>query len=136
MRWDLGTDRTILLAILETHKITVDYEAVAHKIGNGCTAAAVYQQVNKLKKMAQTNKDIRNKPTTYQGSRGGIQKGYFDDSEENTKDIKPMVHLRQQIKVEQLETVVKKEQVLIKQDGGQQESQMPFPSIKKVVIIS
>lgn len=134
MKWNPSTDRILLLAILETHKIVIDYEAVAREIGNGCTASAVYQQVHKLKRLAQNNNpEMGNKPIAYRKPRGGTKKGYFDNEEE-TKEIKPMPSLRQKIKIEQLEAVVEEKQVVIKQEG-QQETKMSSSPDRDVIII-
>lgn len=132
MKWSHNTDRIILLAILKTHKfITIDYEAVAREIG-GCTAATVYRQVIKLRKIAQNNNQkMGNKPIAYKKPRGGTKKGYSDD-EEDIKDIKPMPHIQRKFKVEQPEAVM--EQAVIKQEEGQ-ETQVTFPSDEEMVII-
>ena len=116
MRWDHSADKMLLLSILETHKITIDLETVARKLGNGCTAVAVYEHIKSLKKRAKNNnKDMGNKPIALERPGGGTKKGYFSDGEE---DIKPVLHLP---KVEQPETEMEEKQ-MIKQEGGQPET--------------
>lgn len=118
MRWDHSADQMLLLTILETHRITIDLETVARKLGNGCTALAVYKHIRSLKERAKNNnKDVGNKPIALKRPRGGTKRGCFSDEE----DIKPVPHLP---KVEQLETETEEKQVMIKQEGGQPETEI------------
>lgn len=135
MKWDNSTDRLILLAILETNKVSIDYEAVARKIGNGCTAGAVCQQVHKLKRLSQNNnQDMGKKPTAYKKPMGGTKKGYFD-GKEDTKDIKPIPYRQRKVKFEQPEPVMEEKQVVVKKERRQQ-TQMSSLSGREVIIIS
>lgn len=118
MKWDASTDRLILLAILESHNITVNYEAVARNIGNGCTPRAVYTQLLKLRKLASENKEraishqalMKNRGAAVMKGKNGKWSFSNDDDDEEIEDIKPRPFLQKKIKTEQREeTEIEKE---------------------------
>ncbi|KAF8426698.1 hypothetical protein EV426DRAFT_687670 [Tirmania nivea] len=118
MKWDASTDRLLLLTILESHNITVDYESVARKIGNGCTASAVYQQLLKLRKMGAENPSNLTKKTSRKGGRGKVE-------DEDIKNFKPRPFLQREVKkIKQEERKIKQEEleVVIKREKGQPET--------------
>ena len=61
---DVGAaDQKLLLTILATHDIKVDYEAVAASFGSHCTPRAVQERIKKLKIMAK-NDDVSGPDST------------------------------------------------------------------------
>ena len=121
MKWDASTDRLLLLAILESHNITVDYESVARNIGNGCSARAVYTQLLKLRKMATENRSNLAKKTSRKGGKGKMS---FGDDDEDVKNFKPRPFLQRKVKTEQGERKIKPEEkeIVIKREKGQSEA--------------
>lgn len=111
MKWDASTDRMLLLAILESHNITVDYESVARNIGNGCSARAVYTQLLKLRKMATENRSNLTKKTSRKGGKGKVS---FGDDDEDVKNFKPRPFLQRKVKTEQEERKIKHETEVVK----------------------
>ncbi|KAF8245749.1 hypothetical protein K440DRAFT_645579 [Wilcoxina mikolae CBS 423.85] len=53
MKWDAKADQSLLLAILSTHRITVDYTRVAAALG--CTPRACEERIKKLRKAEKLN---------------------------------------------------------------------------------
>ncbi|KAI9699442.1 MAG: hypothetical protein M1836_003053 [Candelina mexicana] len=52
MTWDGDADQQLLLSILATHAIKVDFDAIAARVGPQCTPRAAQERIKKLKKMA------------------------------------------------------------------------------------
>ncbi|KAI9755050.1 MAG: hypothetical protein M1815_005215 [Lichina confinis] len=52
MSWDGDADQHLLLAILATHSVKLDYVSVAKRLGPHCTGRAVEERLKKLKRMA------------------------------------------------------------------------------------
>ncbi|MCJ1363908.1 hypothetical protein MMC16_003017 [Acarospora aff. strigata] len=55
MTWDGAADQHLLLSILTTHDVKVDFDVVAANLG--CTPRAVQERLKKLKKIAAEQKD-------------------------------------------------------------------------------
>jgi len=111
MKWDASSDRLLLLAILESHNITVDYESVARNIGNGCSASAVYQQLLKIRKI---NRSSLTKKTPKKGGKGKVSFG--DDDDKDIKNFKPRPFLQRKAKTEE-----EGKEVIMKIEKGQPE---------------
>lgn len=52
VRWDAENERKLLLEVLAVCEGKVDLEAVARRIGQGCTKEAVRQHIKSLRKVA------------------------------------------------------------------------------------
>ncbi|KAF8468802.1 hypothetical protein BDZ91DRAFT_792593 [Kalaharituber pfeilii] len=103
VRWDSNTDRQLLLAILET---SIDYDSVAAKIGNGCSAIEVYGRLLKLRKMATEGKHSSTPKAPSAASKGKKGKGCFNDDDDDERDIKPQRLIDRKVKVEKQEPVI------------------------------
>ena len=138
MKWDASTDRLLLLAILESHNITVNYEAVARNIGNGCSASAVYQQLHKIRKRVTENRSDMAKKTSKKGGKKG-KMSFGDDEEEDIKNFKPRPFLRRKVKTEQGEREIKheeKEMVIKREKGSPAGTEKGQPETRKGVQFS
>ncbi|KAL2357237.1 hypothetical protein BJ546DRAFT_1058838 [Cryomyces antarcticus] len=61
MNWDGGADLKLLLAILKTQNVTVDFDSVAQELSTPsvvCTPRAVQERLKKLKKIAANGRQV------------------------------------------------------------------------------
>lgn len=108
MKWDHSAERLLLLAILETHKISnIDYGAVADKIGKECSARAVYTRLWMLRRLAAVG--------DFEPRRGGPahtpkrRKGSLGEEDEDMKCLKPRPFLQHKLKLEVKQEAARKE---------------------------
>ena len=50
LSYPADADQKLLMAIISAHAIHIDFDAVAEKMGNVCTARAVQERLKKIKK--------------------------------------------------------------------------------------
>lgn len=63
-------DQKLMMAIIATHSITINFAAVAEHMGNVCTPRAVQERLKKIKKTGAGAGEVNSTPATPKGKRG------------------------------------------------------------------
>ena len=63
-------DQKLMMAIITTHAIAIDFAAVAKQMGNICTPRAVQERLKKVKKAGAGAGEVIYTPATPKGKRG------------------------------------------------------------------